>query len=66
MMVEKIELYFVPLEVYNNKGDAGAEILEKNNEQSWNNPMSRFIIAFFYIIGMSTFDEFCIAENENQ
>lgn len=43
LMVEAIEQYFVPLAIYNNKGDEDAVILAMFNEPSWNNPVVRII-----------------------
>lgn len=44
-VVEAIESYFVPLVIFNNKGGADAQILEKFGEPSWNNPVVRIIDA---------------------
>ena len=43
-MVEAIEDLFVPVLVYNNKSSDSA-LLKKFNEQSWNNPIVRFLKA---------------------
>lgn len=43
LMVELIENEFIPLAIYNNKPGKDAEILQKYNEPSWNNPVAHFI-----------------------
>ncbi|SEM26654.1 Thioredoxin-like [Aquimarina amphilecti] len=43
LMVEAIENSFIPLAIFNNKGDKDAQILRKYNEPSWNNPVVRII-----------------------
>jgi len=41
-MVEAIEDLFIPVLVYNNKGEDAA-LLKRFNEPSWNNPVTRFL-----------------------
>ena len=43
LMVEVIENEFVPLVVFNNKGDADRKVLNHYNEPSWNNPVVRIV-----------------------
>lgn len=43
LFVEAIENEFVPLAIYNNVGGEDKKILDKFNEQAWNNPVVRFI-----------------------
>ena len=42
-IVEAIEMYFIPLAIFNNKKGADADILRKFNEPAWNNPVARII-----------------------
>jgi len=42
-LVEAIEDNFIPLAIYNNKRGKDAEILQRFNEPSWNNPVVRII-----------------------
>lgn len=43
LIVEAIETYFVPVCIYNNKGDKDAEALKIFNEPAWNNPVVRIV-----------------------
>ena len=45
LIVEAIEDLFVPLAIHNNKQGHDAEILQKFNEPSWNNPVVRIFSA---------------------
>ena len=44
-MVEAIETLFVPVVVYNNKEGKDAELLQRFQEPSWNNPVIRYLDA---------------------
>ena len=43
LLVEAIETEFIPVFVYNNRSGKDAEILERYQEPSWNNPVVRFL-----------------------
>ena len=43
LLVEAIETEFLPVFVYNNRSGKDAEILQRYKEQSWNNPVVRFL-----------------------
>jgi hypothetical protein len=43
LIVEAIEDLFVPLAIYNNKGGADKEVLQKYGEPAWNNPVVRMV-----------------------
>lgn len=45
LMVEAIEHEFVPLVIYNNKGNEDRKILNQYGEPSWNNPVVRIVNA---------------------
>lgn len=45
LIVEAIETYFVPVCIFNNKGDKDAEALKIFNEPAWNNPVVRIVGA---------------------
>jgi thioredoxin family protein len=43
LIVEAIEMEFIPLAIHNNKGGHDAEILRRFNEASWNNPVVHIV-----------------------
>jgi hypothetical protein len=43
LLVEAIEDLFVPLVVFNNRGGGDAQMLERFDEPSWNNPVVRYL-----------------------
>ncbi len=45
LIVEAIETYFVPVCIYNNKGDKDADALKRFREPAWNNPVVRIVGA---------------------
>lgn len=45
LIAEAIENEFIPLAIYNNKGDDDAKIFKLYNEPSWNNPVVRLVDA---------------------
>ena len=45
LIVESIETDFVPLAIFNNRGGADAEVLERYGEPAWNNPVVRIVDA---------------------
>jgi len=45
LIVEAIETYFIPVCIFNNKGDKDAEALKRFSEPAWNNPVVRIVNA---------------------
>ncbi len=45
LIVEAIETYFVPVCIFNNKGDKDAQALKRFSEPAWNNPVVRIVAA---------------------
>ncbi|MEM6771350.1 MAG: VPGUxxT family thioredoxin-like (seleno)protein, type 2 [Bacteroidota bacterium] len=45
LLVDGIENEFVPLAIFNNKGGADRQVLERYNEPTWNNPVVRIVNA---------------------
>jgi Thioredoxin-like len=43
LIVEAIETFFVPVCIYNNKGDKDADALKRFGEPAWNNPVVRIV-----------------------
>ncbi len=43
LLVDAIQMEYVPLAIFNNKGGADAKILEKYGEPAWNNPVIRIV-----------------------
>jgi hypothetical protein len=50
LLVEAIEILFVPLVVHNNKGGQDAKVLARFGEPSWNNPVVRIVDSHHKLI----------------